>query len=179
VTITRERVDAVPGWHETSGPLPVLRARAGRAFDAGIPTWARQPYRARDAAGAWTYVATPASIDSAAIVDLAYLVDHGFGVAIAPDPAAPDPAEGHLEHALLIGIMETQPTPLELGLADVDEAPPEGPPDREHVHCRAYSAHVTQHRQERDGSWRCEACQAGTPSSDGTPTPGPTAEARP
>ncbi|HEY4189344.1 MAG TPA: hypothetical protein VGM28_02905 [Candidatus Limnocylindrales bacterium] len=163
-----ELVDAMPGWHETIGPLPALRDRLGLAFDAGIPPWALQPYRVRDVAGAWTYIATPTSLDADAIADLAALVDHGFDVAIAVDPATPDPTELHLPPALAVTIRTRPAVALELDFADVDAAPVRASGSVPCPDSETYRAHASSHRQAPDGSWSCEACTA---AAGETPAP--------
>lgn len=157
-------LETAPGWHETSGPLPVLRARTGLAFDAAIPPWAIAPTRVRTSTG-WTYTALAAALDEAAVRELAALAAAGFAIDVAPD--LDDPGE------LLVVRIHERPiadAPIALDLGLVDDAPvalhrgdtPAPDPTR-HPPCpdvATYQAHVAHHRQLADGRWTCAACEA-------------------
>jgi len=71
------------GWHERTGPLPIIRARHGtnRLYGAR-PRWIDHAYRLRLPDRRWAYYAEPYALDEDALADLDYLGRHGFEVTI-------------------------------------------------------------------------------------------------
>lgn len=70
------------GWHERTGPAPLLLRRHGLTKGTRPARWVDHAYRLRLEDGRWRYVAEPYELTEEALADLAFLAENSYDIRI-------------------------------------------------------------------------------------------------